>query len=180
MLLFVICATGVHAATDVVQANLYVTDSPVGQAYGANVTAGETLVADFQLRDAQTNATLGNSLGYCILLRAAGPNQCLYTIQFASGTIQVDHTDKDAVHRTCTSKNRLLSGALSQVARDQRACAGCFTLVAAKLSRCLRLLAQLKRSFKQARSPAHNITISFCACRWPASRTPQRQLATTT
>lgn len=89
VLLFVICATGVYAATDVVQANLYVTDSPIGQAYGANVTAGETLVADFQLRDVQTNATLGNSLGYCILLRAAGPNQCLYTIQFASGTIQV-------------------------------------------------------------------------------------------
>ena len=99
VLLFVICATSVSAVTDVVQANLYVTDSPAGQAYGANVTAGEPLVADFQLRDLQTNATLGNSLGYCILLRNAGPNQCQYTIQFASGTIQVGHSRiQSAVH----------------------------------------------------------------------------------
>ena len=32
VLLFVLCATGIYAATDIVQANLYVTDSPVGQA----------------------------------------------------------------------------------------------------------------------------------------------------
>ncbi len=89
LLALVICAAAAQAATDVIRANLYVTDSPLGAAYGGNLTAGETLVADFEIKDLQTNATLGNSLGYCVLLRVEGPNQCLYTLQFASGTVQV-------------------------------------------------------------------------------------------
>ena len=86
------CAAAIGASTEVISANLYVTDSPVSSAYGKNVTAGDRLVANFALRDIKTNATIGASLGYCVLLRDAGPNQCLYTIQFASGTIQVGHT----------------------------------------------------------------------------------------
>lgn len=87
-----LCAAAVGASSDVISANLYVTDSPVSSAYGNNATAGDKLVANFSLRDSETNATIGASLGYCVLLRDAGPNQCLYTIQFASGTIQVCQT----------------------------------------------------------------------------------------
>lgn len=87
-----LCAAAGGASVDVISANLYVTDSPVSSAYGSNATAGDRLVANFALRDMRTNATVGASLGYCVLLRDTGPNQCLYTIQFASGTIQVCHT----------------------------------------------------------------------------------------
>ena len=89
LLLALSWAAGAYAATEVVQGNLYFTDSPVGAAYGPSVQAGQILVADFALKALNTNATLGNSLGYCVLLRSGGPNQCLYTIQFASGSIQV-------------------------------------------------------------------------------------------
>ena len=87
-----LCAASVGASSEVINANLYVTDSPVSSAYGNNATAGDKLVANFAIRDTSTNATVGASLGFCVLLRDAGPNQCLYTIQFASGTIQVNHT----------------------------------------------------------------------------------------
>lgn len=89
LLCLAVCAATAKASTEIINGNLYVTDGPVPSAYGNNATAGDILVANFDVRDAQTNATIGNSLGYCVLLRDAGPNQCLYTIQFASGTIQV-------------------------------------------------------------------------------------------
>ena len=89
LLCLALCVATAGASTEVINANLYVTDSPVPSAYGNNATAGDVLVANFDVRDVQTNTTIGNSMGYCVLLRVAGPNQCLYTIQFASGTIQV-------------------------------------------------------------------------------------------
>lgn len=100
------CVAAVGASTELINANLYVTDSPVSSAYGSNVTAGDRLVANFALRDIMTNATIGASLGYCVLLRDAGPNQCLYTIQFASGTIQVCHT---ALHEEAAVEFMLLA-----------------------------------------------------------------------
>ena len=169
VLLFVLCATGIYAATDIVQANLYVTDSPVGQALGANVTAGETLVADFQLRDVQTNATLGNSLGYCILLRDAGPNQCQYTIQFASGTIQVGHSrTKSAVHA-----NSLLIDVGSAIpGRALSACTYRLPALSPRKTVPLRLLAGAAQNSVCASTSTCRQRDDCFLCRWPASHTP--------
>lgn len=54
-----------------------------------NLTAGAVVISQLVLTDQGTNATVGESLGFCVALRDAGPSQCQITLQLASGTVQV-------------------------------------------------------------------------------------------
>lgn len=46
-------------------------------------------MANFQVNAEASNATIGSVLGFCTVLRDVGPSQCQYTIQLASGSVQV-------------------------------------------------------------------------------------------
>ena len=77
------------AATDTLQGQIYLMDSVRQIQNYTSLTAGQSYVADFQVNGQPSNATIGNVLGFCVVLRNVGPSQCQYTIQLASGTIQV-------------------------------------------------------------------------------------------
>ena len=50
---------------------------------------GQTIITNFLLTDYQTNATLGTELGFCTGIQLQGAIQCLNTLTFATGTMQV-------------------------------------------------------------------------------------------
>ena len=54
-----------------------------------NLTAGNLFVTDLLITDQATNASLGEMMGFCVVLRNGGPSQCQMTLQLASGTVQV-------------------------------------------------------------------------------------------
>ena len=54
-----------------------------------NLTAGAVVISQLLVTDQATNATIGESLGFCVALRDGGPSQCQITLQLASGTVQV-------------------------------------------------------------------------------------------
>lgn len=79
-----------EASREVIQGNIYVTDSVgVGPDYTSNLSAGSTYIANFLYTAQPSNTTVGSSLGFCTILRDSGPSQCQYTLQLASGTVQV-------------------------------------------------------------------------------------------
>ena len=77
------------AATDVLQGDIYLMDSFNQVQNYTTLTAGQTYVAIFQVQDQASNATIGTVFGFCTVLRDVGPSQCQYTIQLASGSVQV-------------------------------------------------------------------------------------------
>ena len=85
-IVLLLSAPTTRAATDVIKANLYVTDSLNTM---TGFKAGESFVLNSQIRDQATNATVGAELCACVNLRDGGPSQCEITLQFASGTVQV-------------------------------------------------------------------------------------------
>ena len=95
MLLFWWCAVagltvvyGNRAHQERVVANLFVTDQP-DYPGPLNTKAGQPFVNNFLLTDYDSNATIATELGYCVPVRTPGPAQCLYTLSFAQGTLQV-------------------------------------------------------------------------------------------
>ena len=54
-----------------------------------NLTAGAVVISQLVLTDQATNATIGESLGFCVALRDGGPSQCQITLQLAPGAVQV-------------------------------------------------------------------------------------------
>ena len=81
------CVLQTDAATERLVTNLFVTDSPAYPGPTATV-AGEVFVNNFLLTDYDTNATVATELGFCVAVRTPGPAQCLYTLTFATGTLQ--------------------------------------------------------------------------------------------
>jgi len=77
------------AATDVLQGDIYLMDSVHQIDNYTDLKAGQSYVANFQVNDQASNATIGSVLGFCTVLRDVGPSQCQYTIQLASGSVQV-------------------------------------------------------------------------------------------
>ena len=77
------------AASDVLQGDIYLEDSVRQIQNYTSLTAGQSYVANFQVNAQASNATMGNVMGFCMVLRDVGPAQCQYTIQLASGTVQV-------------------------------------------------------------------------------------------
>ena len=76
-----------------INANVYATDSAnIDVKNVTSILAGQTFVLNFLLTDQASNATIGELLGYCVVLTSQGPSQCQFTAQLASGTIQVRHT----------------------------------------------------------------------------------------
>lgn len=60
-----------------------------GPAPTKNLTAGAVVISQLVFTDQATNATIGESLGFCVALRDGGPSQCQITLQLASGSVQV-------------------------------------------------------------------------------------------
>ncbi len=77
------------AATDVLQGDIYLMDSVHQIQNYTDLKAGQSYVANFQVNAQASNATIGSVLGFCTVLRDVGPSQCQYTIQLASGSVQV-------------------------------------------------------------------------------------------
>ena len=95
-LVVLLCAAAIIAPASAlkgqatIEANVYVTDSAnIDVVNVTSIQAGQTFVLDFLLTDQASNATVGAVLGFCVVLRSQGPSQCQYTVQLASGTIQV-------------------------------------------------------------------------------------------
>lgn len=78
-----------NAATDVLQGNIYLMDYVNQVQNYTTLTAGQSYVASFQVNAQFSNATIGTVCGFCTVLRDVGPSQCQYTIQLASGSVQV-------------------------------------------------------------------------------------------
>ena len=96
-MIFALCASAVVLPTDAteatVNANVYVTDSTGTDLTNVTtITAGQTFVLNLLLADQATNATIGSVLGLGVVLRSQGPFQVQYTVQLASGTLQVSFT----------------------------------------------------------------------------------------
>ena len=82
--------TGVSAASEKLVLLLYVASTatlPASISEGPAV--GQTFVTNFLVTDYQTNATLGTELGFCTGIQPQGAQQCLVTMTFATGTVQV-------------------------------------------------------------------------------------------
>ena len=77
------------AASQVIEGEIYLMDSVHQTQNYTNLQAGQIYTANFQVNAQPSNATVGSVLGYCVVLRDVGPAQCQYTIQLASGTVQV-------------------------------------------------------------------------------------------
>ena len=69
-----------------------------------NLTAGNVYVSDLLITSQSTNATIGEALGYCVVLRNGGPNMRQLTLQLPSGTVQVRRLSKssDLSHTQCS------------------------------------------------------------------------------
>lgn len=78
-----------NAATDVLQGDIHLMDSVNQISNYTNLKAGQSYVAVFQVDAQPSNATSGTVFGFCTVLRDVGPSQCQYTIQLASGSVQV-------------------------------------------------------------------------------------------
>lgn len=101
LILFALCASAVivplEAADVTINANVYVTDSAgIDLTNVTTITAGQTFVLNLLLTDQATNATIGSVMGFGVVLRPQGPFQVQYTVQLASGSLQVPV--KSAVH----------------------------------------------------------------------------------
>lgn len=75
--------------TDVIQGDIYLMSSVNQIQNYTSLKAGQIYVANFDVRAQPSNATIGDVMGFCVVLRDIGPSQCQYTIQLASGTVQV-------------------------------------------------------------------------------------------
>lgn len=91
LLAFALLATlqSATAATDVLQGDIYLMNSVHQIDNYTDLKAGQSYVANFQVNAQASNATIGSVLGFCTVLRDVGPSQCQYTIQLASGSVQV-------------------------------------------------------------------------------------------
>ncbi|KAK9824758.1 hypothetical protein WJX74_005339 [Apatococcus lobatus] len=81
---------GTSAASEKMVLLVYIASTatlPANISIGAAV--GQTYITNFFVTDYQTNATLGTELGFCTGLQPQGASQCLNTITFATGTVQV-------------------------------------------------------------------------------------------
>lgn len=92
--LLALCASAVllrsDAAEVTINANIYVTDSTgIDLTNVTTITAGQIFVLNMLLADQATNATIGSVMGFGVVLRSQGPFQLQYTIQLASGSLQV-------------------------------------------------------------------------------------------
>lgn len=86
-----------EAADVTINANVYVTDSAgIDLTNVTTITAGQTFVLNLLLTDQATNATIGSVMGFGVVLRPQRPFQVQYTVQLASGSLQVPV--KSAVH----------------------------------------------------------------------------------
>lgn len=94
LIFLALCASAValpsEAAEATINANVYVTDSTgIDLTNVTTITAGQTFVLNLLLADQATNATIGSAMGFGVVLRPQGPSQVQYTVQLASGSLQV-------------------------------------------------------------------------------------------
>ena len=94
LVILALCASAVvlpaDAAEATINANVYVTDATgIDLTNVTTITAGQTFVLNLLLTDQATNATIGSVLGFGVVLRSQGPFQVQYTLQLASGSLQV-------------------------------------------------------------------------------------------
>lgn len=94
VVLLALCASAVVPPADATEAtfnaNVYVTEATgVDLTNVTTIEAGQSFVLNLLLTDQATNATIGSILGFGVVLRSQGPFQVQYTVQLASGSLQV-------------------------------------------------------------------------------------------
>ena len=94
LVLLALCASAVvlpaEATEATINAKVYITDATgIDLTDVATIKAGQTFVLNFLLADQATNATVGSVMGFGVVLRSKGPSQVQYTVQLASGSLQV-------------------------------------------------------------------------------------------